>query len=56
MDTTADTTAEPAGGGSDLTTPEGAVGDSLTVAVWTFVSRFTGVLRGITIAAVLGAT
>ena len=43
-------------GGSDLTTPEGAVGDSLSVAVWTLVSRFTGVLRSITIAAVLGAT
>ena len=42
--------------GSDLTTPEGTVSDSLSVAVWTLVSRFTGVLRGITIAAVLGAT
>jgi murein biosynthesis integral membrane protein MurJ len=41
---------------SELARPEGAVGDSLSVAVWTFVSRFTGVLRGITIAAVLGAT
>ena len=40
----------------ELATPEGAVGDSLSVAVWTFVSRFTGVLRGITIAAVLGVT
>jgi murein biosynthesis integral membrane protein MurJ len=47
---------EPLDGGSDLTTPEGAVGDSLSVAVWTLISRFTGVLRGITIAAVLGAT
>jgi peptidoglycan biosynthesis protein MviN/MurJ (putative lipid II flippase) len=47
---------EPLDGGSDLATPEGAVGDSLSVAVWTLVSRFTGVLRGITIAAVLGAT
>jgi murein biosynthesis integral membrane protein MurJ len=47
--------AEPLGG-SDLTAPEGAVSDSLSVAVWTLVSRFTGVLRGITIAAVLGAT
>ena len=28
----------------------------MSVAVWTAVSRFTGVLRGITIAAVLGAT
>lgn len=43
-------------GGPDLTTPEGTVSDSLSVAVWTLVSRFTGVLRGITIAAVLGAT
>ena len=50
------TIPEPLDGGSDLTTPEGAVGDSLSVAVWTFVSRFTGILRGITIAAVLGAT
>lgn len=33
-----------------------AVGDSLTVAVWTVISRVTGVLRGITVAAVLGAT
>src|SRR5580692_574797 len=41
---------------AELATPEGAVGDSLSVAVWTFVSRFTGVLRGITIAAVLGVT
>jgi murein biosynthesis integral membrane protein MurJ len=44
------------GHGSELAAPEGAVGDSLSVAVWTAVSRFTGVLRGITIAAVLGAT
>lgn len=43
-------------GGSDLTTPEGTVNDSLSVAVCTLVSRFTGVLRGITIAAVLGVT
>lgn len=47
---------EPLDGGSDLATPEGAVGDSLSVAVWTVISRFTGVLRGVTIAAVLGAT
>jgi putative peptidoglycan lipid II flippase len=52
----ADTDPEPLDGGSDLTTPEGAVGDSLSVAVWTFISRFTGVVRGITIAAVLGVT
>jgi putative peptidoglycan lipid II flippase len=41
---------------SELATPEGAVGDSLSVAVWTVISRFTGVLRGVTIAAVLGVT
>jgi putative peptidoglycan lipid II flippase len=52
----AGTVPEPFDGGSDLTTPEGAVSDSLSVAVWTLVSRFTGVVRGITIAAVLGAT
>ena len=56
MDATADGTAEPLGARPDLTTPEGAVGDSLSVAAWTFISRFTGVLRGIAIAAVLGAT
>ena len=43
-------------GGSDLSAPEGAVSDSLSVGLWTAVSRFTGVLRGITIAAVLGVT
>jgi putative peptidoglycan lipid II flippase len=42
--------------GQDLSSPEGAVGDSLSVAIWTIVSRFTGVLRGIIVAAVLGAT
>jgi peptidoglycan biosynthesis protein MviN/MurJ (putative lipid II flippase) len=47
---------EPLGGGSDLATPEGAVSDSMSVAVWTIISRFTGVLRGVTVAAVLGAT
>src|SRR5580693_314181 len=41
---------------AELATPEGAVGDSLSVAVWTVISRFTGVLRGVTIAAVLGVT
>ena len=55
-DSVAGALPEPFDGGSDLTTPEGAVSDSLSVAVWTLVSRFTGVLRGITIAAVLGAT
>ncbi len=47
---------EPFADRSELAEPEGAVGDSLSVAVWTAVSRFTGVLRGIAIAAVLGAT
>lgn len=46
----------PPGTELDLSSPEGAVGDSLSVAVWTMVSRFTGVLRGIVVAAVLGAT
>jgi len=55
-DTVVDTAPDPPDGGSSLTTAEGAVGDSLSVAVWTFVSRFTGVVRGITIAAVLGVT
>ena len=56
VDAPADPASKPFGSGSDLATPEGAVGDSLSVAIWTFISRFTGVLRGITIAAVLGAT
>jgi murein biosynthesis integral membrane protein MurJ len=50
---------EPLDGGSeltDLTTPQSAVGDSLSVASWTLISRLTGVLRGIAIAAVLGVT
>ena len=51
-----DSSPEPFNDGSELTTPEGAVGDSLTVAIWTAVSRFSGVFRGIAIAAVLGAT
>jgi putative peptidoglycan lipid II flippase len=37
-------------------TPADAVGDSMTVAVWTAISRGTGVIRGVVIAAVLGAT
>jgi peptidoglycan biosynthesis protein MviN/MurJ (putative lipid II flippase) len=53
--TTADM-AGAGGGGFELATPEGAVGDSMSVAVWTAISRLTGVFRGITIAAVLGAT
>jgi peptidoglycan biosynthesis protein MviN/MurJ (putative lipid II flippase) len=48
--------SEPVDYTSDLATPEGAVGDSMSVAVWTAISRLTGVFRGITIAAVLGAT
>ena len=51
-----DAATEPLNREQDLTAPEGAVGDSLSVALWTVVSRFTGVLRGIVIAAVLGAT
>ena len=41
---------------ADLSAPAGAVADSMSVAVWTTISRFSGVLRGIAIAAVLGAT
>lgn len=52
----ADPTFEAIDSTSELATPEGAVGDSLSVAVWTIISRVTGVLRGITIAAVLGVT
>ena len=55
-DPQAATVGEPADIGSELARPEGAVGDSLSVAVWTVVSRLTGVLRGISIAAVLGVT
>ncbi|GIF21854.1 murein biosynthesis integral membrane protein MurJ [Actinoplanes tereljensis] len=36
--------------------PADAVGDSMTVALWTAISRGTGVIRGVVIAAVLGAT
>ena len=39
-----------------LESPAAAVGDSMTVAVWTAISRITGVVRGVVIAAVLGAT
>jgi peptidoglycan biosynthesis protein MviN/MurJ (putative lipid II flippase) len=46
----------PFDGELDLSSAEGAVGDSLSVAVWTIISRCTGVLRGIVVAAVLGAT
>ena len=51
-----DVSPQQDGNASDLATPEGAAADSLSVAMWTFVSRFTGLLRGIMIAAVLGAT
>jgi murein biosynthesis integral membrane protein MurJ len=46
----------PPDGELDLSSAEGAVGDSMSVAVWTIVSRCTGVLRGIVVAGVLGAT
>ena len=46
-----DSSQKPFNDGSELTAPEGAVGDSLTVAIWTTVSRFSGVLRGIAITA-----
>jgi putative peptidoglycan lipid II flippase len=39
-----------------IESPAEAVGDSMTVAVWTAISRGTGVIRGVVIAAVLGAT
>jgi murein biosynthesis integral membrane protein MurJ len=39
-----------------LESPAAAVGDSMTVAVWTAISRISGVARGVVIAAVLGAT
>ncbi len=51
-----DAAPEPLEEGSALAAPEGAVGDSMSVAVWTVISRVTGVLRATTIAAVLGAT
>jgi putative peptidoglycan lipid II flippase len=41
---------------ADLSAPGGAVADSMSVAIWTIISRTSGVLRGIAIAAVLGAT
>ena len=40
---------EPVDEDSDLAAPEGAARDSMSVAAWTVVNRFTGVLRGITI-------
>jgi putative peptidoglycan lipid II flippase len=47
---------ELSGEATALSRPAGAVGDSLSVAVWTAVSRITGVGRIIAIAAVLGST
>ncbi len=41
---------------TELTAPEGAVGDSMTVAMWTTISRVTGFVRVATVAAVLGPT
>jgi putative peptidoglycan lipid II flippase len=52
----ADVPPRPLDGGSDLIAPEAAVSDSMSVAIWTVISRLSGVLRGVTIAAVLGAT
>lgn len=40
----------------DLTAPIGTVGDSVTVATWTILSRVTGFARIAVVAAVLGAT
>jgi len=40
----------------ELTAPEGAVGDSMTVAMWTTLSRVSGFVRVATVAAVLGPT
>ncbi len=53
---TAEPPPDPAAQQADLSAPAGAVSDSMSVAVWTIVSRVTGVLRGIAVAAVLGAT
>ncbi|GAA2523188.1 murein biosynthesis integral membrane protein MurJ [Winogradskya humida] len=55
------TTTSPGAGvieGPDagLAAPTEAVGDSMTVAAWTVISRITGVVRGVVIAAVLGVT
>jgi murein biosynthesis integral membrane protein MurJ len=52
-DASPDLRAEPT---PSLESPAGAVGDSMTVAVWTAISRITGVVRGVVIAAILGAT
>jgi putative peptidoglycan lipid II flippase len=41
---------------NELTAPEGAVGDSMSVAMWTMLSRITGFVRVATVAAVLGPT
>jgi len=47
---------EPSTMDTPVESPAAAVGDSMTVAVWTAISRGTGVIRGVVIAAVLGAT
>jgi putative peptidoglycan lipid II flippase len=51
-----DRAAPPPSAEPSLESPAGAVGDSMTVAVWTAISRITGVVRGVVIAAILGAT
>ncbi|GAA2589457.1 hypothetical protein GCM10010435_80040 [Winogradskya consettensis] len=61
---TTTTTSPGAGAGAGVTegpdvglaAPTEAVGDSMTVAAWTIISRITGVVRGVVIAAVLGVT
>ena len=57
----APTTAGPAADRSPqeqaaLSEPVGAVRDSMSVAFWTVVSRGTGLVRGVVVATVLGAT
>ncbi len=47
--------SDPDGADAVAAQIHGAVSDSMSVAVWTIISRFTGVLRGVTVAAVLGA-
>lgn len=47
---------KPPFGAADLSIDAGAARDSMTVAVWTMVSRVTGVARVIVIGAVLGPT
>jgi putative peptidoglycan lipid II flippase len=47
---------DPVGGHGDLTSGQDAVRDSVTVGAWTAVSRGTGMVRVLVIAAVLGPT